>query len=120
MVSTLLRLRLHANVYLHCVNSLEISLILTYIIIPKFREGLYFRGKINLDDLIKFNSITISKTPSGKYYASIQGEYSHTPKEQNENKIGIDLGIKEFIITNDGLKVDNPKYLKKALKKLKY
>lgn len=90
------------------------------IIIPKFREGLYFRGKINLDDLIKFNSITISKTPSGKYYASIQGEYSHTPKEQNENKIGIDLGIKEFIITNDGLKVDNPKYLKKALKKLKY
>jgi putative transposase len=90
------------------------------LIIPKFRKGLKFRGKLNLDKLIKFNSITISKTPSEKYYASLQGEFYYESKEQNTNIIGIDLGIKDFLITNEGNKYSNPKYLKKYLKKLKY
>jgi putative transposase len=37
-----------------------------------------------------------------------------------ENTIGIDLGIKEFLITSEGLKIKNPKFLKKKLGKLKY
>jgi putative transposase len=90
------------------------------IIIPKFKEGINFRGKLELDNLVKFNSVTISKTPSGKYYATLQGEFNYEPVEQNDNKIGIDLGIKEFLITDSGVKIDNPKYLKKSLKKLKY
>jgi putative transposase len=87
------------------------------IVIPKFREGIFFRGKLELDNLIKFNSVTISRTPSGKYYASLQGEFNYFPKEQNENKVGIDLGLKEFLITDKGLKINNPKFLKKQLKK---
>lgn len=90
------------------------------IIIPKFKEGINFRGKLELDNLVKFNSVTISKTPSGKYYATLQGEFNYEPVEQNDNKVGIDLGIKEFLITDSGVKIDNPKYLKKSLKKLKY
>jgi putative transposase len=90
------------------------------IIIPKFREGIHFSGKIEFDNLIKFNSINISKTPSGKYYASLQGEFNYIPKEQNDNKVGIDLGLKEFLITDNGIKINNPKFLKKQLKKLKY
>lgn len=90
------------------------------IIIPKFKESITFRGKIELDNLVKFNSVNISKTPSGKYYATLQGEFNYNPIEQNNNKIGIDLGIKEFLITDNGIKIDNPKYLKKSLKKLKY
>jgi putative transposase len=90
------------------------------IIIPKFKEGINFRGKLELDNLVKFNSVTISKTPSGKYYATLQGDFNYEPVEQNDNKIGIDLGIKEFLITDSGVKIDNPKYLKKSLKKLKY
>lgn len=90
------------------------------IIIPKFKEGINFRGKLELDNLVKFNSVTISKTTSGKYYATLQGEFNYEPVEQNDNKVGIDLGIKEFLITDSGVKIDNPKYLKKSLKKLKY
>ncbi len=90
------------------------------IIIPKFKEGITFRGKIELDNLVKFNSVNVSKTPSGKYYATLQGEFNYNPIEQNNNKVGIDLGIKEFLITDNGIKIDNPKYLKKSLKKLKY
>ena len=90
------------------------------IIIPKFKEGINFRGKLVLDNLVKFNSVNVSKTPSGKYYATLQGEFNYNPLEQNDNQIGIDLGIKEFLITDNGIKIDNPKYLKKSLKKLKY
>jgi len=90
------------------------------IIIPKFKEGVNFRGKLELDNLVKFNSINVSKTPSGKYYATLQGEFNYNPIEQNDNQIGVDLGIKEFLITDNGIKIDNPKYLKKSLKKLKY
>jgi len=90
------------------------------IIIPKFREGIHFRGKLELKNLIKFNSINISKTASDKYYASLQGEFNYTPKVQNDNKVGIDLGLKKFLITDTGVKFDNPKFLKKQLKKLKY
>jgi len=90
------------------------------IIIPKFKEGIHFRGKLVLDNLVKFNSVNVSKTPSGKYYATLQGEFNYNPLEQNDNQIGVDLGIKEFLITDNGIKIDNPKYLKKSLKKLKY
>jgi len=90
------------------------------IIIPKFKEGINFRGKLVLDNLIKFNSVNISKTASGKYFATLQGEFNYEPITQNDNKVGIDLGLKEFLITDTGIKIDNPKYLKKSLKKLKY
>lgn len=90
------------------------------IIIPKFREGINFRGKLELKNLIKFNSVNITKTTSGKYYASLQGEFNYNPIEQNNNQIGVDLGLKEFLITDSGIKINNPKYLKKSLKKLKY
>ena len=42
------------------------------------------------------------------------------PKVTEENTIGIDLGIKDFAITSDGIKIANPKHLRKAISKLKY
>lgn len=62
---------------------------------------------------------TISQEPSGKYYVSLcctDVNIEHFPK--TNNKIGIDLGIKEFATTSDGVKYDNPRYLQKSLKKL--
>jgi putative transposase len=90
------------------------------LIIPKFREGINFRGNLELENLVKFNSVNISRTPSGKYYASLQGEFNYIPKKRNDNKVGIDLGIKDFLITDSGVRIGNPKFLKKQLKKLKF
>lgn len=54
----------------------------------------------------KFNgsikSATISKTPSGKYFVSFCVEVEHNILPQNNNSIGIDLGIKDLVITSDG------------------
>ena len=64
---------------------------------------------------------TVSQTPSGKYYISLCCEIDDTEFVSYENTdcvIGLDLGIKEFCITSNGDKIENPKYLKKSLGKL--
>jgi putative transposase len=78
-----------------------------YIKIKQHRE---FEGKIK--------SCTVSKTPTNKYYISIlvDAEIEQLPK--CENKIGIDLGLKEFAITSDGEFFNNPKHLRKSEKRL--
>ena len=72
----------------------------------------------DFDGLIK--SVTISQNPSGKYYVSVLVDQEEKEKLPiNNNKIGIDLGIKEFCITSDGEMVENPKYFRKSEKKLR-
>ena len=90
--------------------------------IPKFKEGISINLHRSLKGTIK--QATISKTPTGKYFASILCE---TYKEKeikfniNSNKtIGIDVGIKSFLVSSNGLIIDNPSFLRKSLKKLKY
>ncbi len=65
------------------------------------------------------SSVTISKTPTGKYYASILVEYEPHEASLHGEKIGADLGLKDFLITSDGKKYPNPKFYKRALKRLK-
>lgn len=72
----------------------------------------------DLEGVIK--SVTVSQNPSGTYYVSIlvnQEEKEKLPIANN--KIGIDLGIKEFVITSDGEMIENPKYFRKSEKKLR-
>ena len=62
---------------------------------------------------------TISKNPSGKYYVSLcVTDVEIKPLEKTNKKIGIDLGIKEFLTTSNKKIIENPKYLNKSLKKL--
>jgi putative transposase len=65
--------------------------------------------------------ITISKTPTGKYYASILVETINEKIEPKpvDKAIGIDLGLKEFMITSEGEKVANPRYLRSSIERLK-
>jgi putative transposase len=65
----------------------------------------------------KIKTVTVSKTPSGKYLASILTETEGENPVVSEGKIyGIDLGLKHFAVVTDGEKVskyDNPKHLAK-------
>ena len=64
-------------------------------------------------------SATISQEPSGKYYVSLCCTDVEINRPEPTNKsVGIDLGIKDFAITSDGLRFKNPKYLKSSLEKL--
>jgi len=90
--------------------------------IPKFREGIDIVLHRETKGIIK--SATISKTPTGKYFVSILCDTGQQPKPKPDIKpettVGIDLGLKDFAITSDGLKVSSPKYLREAECKLKY
>ena len=87
--------------------------------IPKFKESFKFRGTFS-GKISKINSITISKNASGKYFASIQGEFEIEPKESTGEIIGVDLGIKTLLVDSNGTEIKNERFLKKKLKKLKY
>jgi putative transposase len=70
-------------------------------------------------------NVTVTRTTSGKYIASILCETEIEKHPQVTQNIGLDLGIKFYLVTSDGEVVDNPKYyriqkrkLRKAHKKL--
>ncbi len=63
---------------------------------------------------------TLKRLPCGEYYLSIlvDGDLTHKVKETN-SLIGIDLGIKDFVITSDGEVFNNLHFKKSEAKKIK-
>ena len=77
----------------------------------KFRDKQRPQGRIL--------NATVLQTPSGKYYCSICcTDVVMDKPDKTGSVIGIDLGLKDFLITSNGDKVSNPKYLSKSLNKL--
>jgi putative transposase len=69
-------------------------------------------------------TVTVSMTPSGNYHASVLMELEgDSPTANTGGKVaGIDLGLKDFAIVNDGVKTSkyaNPKHLAKHERNLK-
>lgn len=65
---------------------------------------------------------TLSKSKSGNYFLSILVEMEDTElnKFEHTNKqVGIDLGVKDFVITSDGDVFENKHFLRKEEKKMK-
>ena len=63
-------------------------------------------------------NVTVSRTPSGKYFASILCNVEVETLPKAEGQIGLDMGLKQFVIPSQGEPVENPKYFVKAQKKL--
>ena len=89
--------------------------------LPKFKNPI----KCKLHRRFEGNSktVTVSKTPTGKYFVSVLVEVNEelpVLKPIDENKaVGLDLGIKTFAVLSNGDEIQNPRNLKKSLKKLK-
>ena len=68
----------------------------------------------------KIRQATLTRLPCGEYYLSIlvDGHLTHKVKETNET-VGIDLGIKDFVITSDGEVFNNLHFKKSETKKIK-
>ena len=87
----------------------------------KFRcSDLYFN---RLQKYCKnIRSATLSKSKSGNYFLSILVEIEDTELkrfEHTDKQVGIDLGVKDFVITSDGEVFENKHFLKKEEKKMK-
>ena len=87
----------------------------------KFRcSYLYLRRLQKYSKNIK--SATLSKSKSGKYFLSINVEMEDSELkkfEHTDKQVGIDLGVKDFVITSDGDVFENKHFLKKEENKLK-
>lgn len=87
-----------------------------YIKIPKLKTRIKIKQHRFFEGIIK--SCTISKTPSNRYYISILVETEIETLPNIDKKIGVDVGLKEFAICSDGLRVANPKHLRNSEKRL--
>ena len=64
---------------------------------------------------------TLSKLPCGEYYLSIlvDGDLTHKGLQDTDNAVGIDLGIKDFVITSDDEVFNNLHFKKSQSNKIK-
>ena len=83
-------------------------------------SNLYFERLQRYKNNIK--SATLSKAKSGRFFLSILIEMNEEEFKQfrhTNNKVGIDLGVKDFIITSDGEVFKNKHFLKQSEDKIK-
>lgn len=99
-------------------NTRKIDWVKSTLSIPKIHNipivlSRQFQGKIK--------TVTILRTTTGKYFASILVETQDKfPVKLSINKaIGIDLGLIHFLTTDSGLKIDNPRHLRNNIERLK-
>lgn len=79
--------------------------------IPLLKSAIKFRGYKCIPNYIV--KVTIKKDKTGAYYASIVCQISATKLQKTNAFVGIDMGIKNLIITSDGKKVEKNSFFKK-------
>ena len=98
-----------------------------HISLIKNLKNLKFRcSRLYLDRLRRYKdnikSATLSKTKSGKFYLSVLMSMNEDEFRQfghTNNRVGIDLGVKDFVITSDGEVFENKHFLRKTEDKIK-
>ena len=86
-----------------------------YISLPKIKNvRIKMHRKFN--GVIK--TVTVSKECDNTYYVSILVEENIETKTKINKSVGIDLGIKSYIVDSNSKEINNPKYLSKSLLKL--
>ena len=87
--------------------------------LPKLKG---IRAKLHRPFVGKVKTVTIKRSPSGKYFASVlvdNGAIDPIPSLiEPERTVGLDVGLTSFLIDSEGNKTDNPKLLKASLARL--
>src|SRR5690625_156627 len=66
------------------------------------------------------STVTVVKDAAGRYFASfVIDTGDEAPLPETDGQVGIDLGLSHFAILSDGTKVESPRFLRRAEKKLK-
>ena len=90
------------------------------IFIPKLR---YIDIDLHIEFKGEIKTITISKSITNKYYVSILVETKQLKPDKKpimfKTSVGIDLGIKDFVITSDGKKFKNQDFFKSVMNELR-
>ena len=63
-----------------------------------------------IPEVYKIFNITVEKTSTGKYYASICIETEVQPLHKTGKQVGFDLGLIDLLIGSDGTRIGRPKF----------
>ena len=101
-------------------ENIKVNLKRRVITLPKLKE-VKIKGYRSLEALPgRIINATVTECSSGKYYVNVLVEINHmAPKIIPKTIIGIDLGIKDVVITSDGEKIKNEKIIQKYEKRIK-
>ena len=66
--------------------------------------------RFNMPELYKIFNITVEKTSTDKYWASICIETEVQPLPKTGKQVGFDLGLIDLLIGSDGTKFERPKF----------
>ena len=66
--------------------------------------------KFSMPKVYKIFNLTVEKTPTNKYYASICIETEVQPLPKTGKQVGFDLGLKDLLIGSDGTRYERPKF----------
>ena len=101
-------------------QSIEVDLKRHIIKLPKLKE-VSIKGYRDLEDLPgRIINATIEQASTLKYYVSVLVEEDDVYTKLKPRKIiGIDLGIKDIVITSDNEKIGNPRLIEKYEKRIK-
>ena len=65
------------------------------------------------------SSVTVILDAAGRYFASFVVEAGDDPLPASDSEAGIDLGLTHFAVLSDGRKVANPRFLRRAERRLR-
>lgn len=63
--------------------------------------------------------VTVRRDACGRYYVSFMVEEAIEPAAPSQNSVGVDVGLKDVIITSEGAKSGNPRHLRRYQRRLK-
>lgn len=103
--------------YTTCITGTNIKVLFdeNKIQLPKLK---LVRARLSRPFIGQIKQATVSQTPTGKYFVSVLVETEHKPLPSTDKTIGVDLGIKDLLITSDGKKYDNKRIIKQYKDKL--
>lgn len=89
-----------------------------YLILPKIKAVKIKQHRVIPANYI-LKSVTVSKTPTGKYFASMLFEYEQEIKPKKpKNFVGLDFSMHELYVASDNTRADYPRYYRLSLDKL--
>jgi putative transposase len=94
----------------------------------RYRDGQLWVAKSNMALPVRWSrplpsapsSITLSLDRAGRYFVSCQCEFDARELPVTPKRVGIDVGLSSLLATSDGMKVGNPRYLKRYERQLAY
>ena len=97
--------------YTTCITGTNIKVLFdeNKIQLPKLK---LIRARLSRPFFGQIKQATVSQTPTGKYFVSVLVETEHEPLPSTDKIVGIDLGIKDLLITSNGEKYNNKRIIK--------